>query len=668
MGKKARKHILEGYLPHDKTFTVNDNDTDLDPITIKLPDPPPLPTIDGYGLPAKDQVFTRAKMPARLVALEERAIENLRIIEMGSRHETVTGQKILEEIWRIFEKEKYNYKTEIQWIEKQIYYLLNGYWCYINGKPTYIDGWHYVYCSFWKMIDVIKNLGFPEYRDRDRKWFNFARYTYTTTEDEHGIDVGFRTCYGFMYPKHRRDGATYKGLCVGYFLTIYKRGAHAGIQSFNKSNAGEHYTEKLIPAWQSLPFFFKPQWQGSNNPAGELQFKLPAGRAYGKALGAKISYATTSKRTFYDGKKLYYYQGEEEGKTIEENIYERWGKMQPCLSVGDSAIIHGFSIHPSTVSDMIDQGGMNYYILSEHSKFNKRDEVKKQTISGLFRLFMPAYEGLEGYIGKYGESIIEKPTPEQIVFTGRKNGAKEQITASRKMLLDEGTPESKAKYRDEVMLFPITYAECFMGTSGGAGFDEQIIDTRVEELRRKNPAVPGDFKPKDGVKDAPIVFVPRDNGRWEVTKQLSDKESNLQHMDTWYNPITEEDETVWTPTFPTKFTLGIDPFGFSTRGEAKTRQNKDRMSDGGGAVFWERDALLDPGDIRSEYVSEIFVATYRYRPASDTEFAEDMLNAARYYGAMAFSERNISIINKHFIISIKCVFYSKQSIKTYNTY
>jgi len=649
MGKKARKHILEEYLPHDKYFVVNNDDPDLDEIKVKLPDPPPLPTIDGYGLPAKDQYFKRAKMPSRLTALEDRAIENLRIIELGSRHETVTGQKILEEIWRIFEQDKHTYKQEIEWIQKQIYYILNGYWCYINGKPTYIDGWHYAYCSFWIMLDVTKNDGYPEFRDRDRKWFHFARYCFTTTEDENGNDVGFRTSFGFIYPKHRRDGATYKALCVGYFITIFKRGAHFGIQSFDDSNANEHYTEKLVPAWNHLPFFFRPVWQGSINPRGELNFKLPTGRAYGKSLGAKISYATTSNRKFYDGKKLYYLLEEEEGKTKSEDIYERWSVMKPTLSQGDSALIHGFSIHPSTVADMIEQGGMEFFYLSEDSKFNERDESKHQTVSGLFRLFIPAWEGLEGSIGLYGESIIEKPTPEQVAYTGRRDGAKHQIMSYRKMLLDKGTPEAKAKYREHVMLFPTNYGECFRGASGGAGFDEQIIDTRVEELRRKNPAVPGDFEPKGGVKDAPIVFIPRDNGRWEVTKQLSDKESNLQHMDTWYNSITEQDETVWTPTFPTKFTLGIDPFGFSTKGEAKTRQNKDRMSDGGGAVFWERDALLDPGDIRSEYMSEMFVATYRYRPASDTEFAEDMLNAARYYGAMAFSERNIAIINKHFI-------------------
>ncbi len=255
MAKKARKHIIEGYLLHDKFFVVNNDDPDLDKITIKLPDPPPLPTIDGYGLPAKDQYFTRAKMPARLVALEERAIENLRQQEIDNRLRTITGQGILEETWRIFEKDKHTYKKEIEWVQKQIYFVLNGYWCYINGKPTFIDGWQYAYNNFWIMLDVTKNDGYPEYRDRDRRWFHFARYCYVTTEDENGIDVGFRTCFGFMYPKHRRDGATYKALCIGYFLTIFKRGAHAGVQSFDDSNAHEH----ACAHFRADPLF----WQGS---------------------------------------------------------------------------------------------------------------------------------------------------------------------------------------------------------------------------------------------------------------------------------------------------------------------------------------------------------------------------------------------------------------------
>jgi len=362
----------------------------------------------------------------------------------------------------------------------------------------------------------------------------------------------------------------------------------------------------------------------------------------------------TGKGRYYgfviDGNRLFFIQDYMiTHNTESEDIYERWSVIKPCLSQGDAALIHGFSIHPSTVADLEGQGGMNYYYLSEDSKFNERDAVKHQTISGLFRLFLPAYMGLEGYVGKFGESIMDDPTPEQVKFTGRTSGAREQIVSYRKMLIDKGTPEAKLKLREHISLFPTSYSECFRLTSGAIGFDIEIIDKRIEELRRKTQTVRGDFAWEDGIVDSRVVFTPNEEGRWYVSKQLSDSESNLRHRDTWYNPITEQDDTVWTPTFPSKYTGGFDPFQWSTRGEAKTRKGKERLSDGGGAILRERDAIEDPGDVKSEWRSLSFVATYRNRPASDDLYAEDMLMACVYYGSMAFSENNIAIINKHFI-------------------
>ena len=44
-----------------------------------------------------------------------------------------------------------------------------------------IDGWHYFYCAWWN-IDV----GLPKYKDRDRKFFLFARKIYTETNIQEG--------------------------------------------------------------------------------------------------------------------------------------------------------------------------------------------------------------------------------------------------------------------------------------------------------------------------------------------------------------------------------------------------------------------------------------------------------------------------------------------------
>ena len=74
------------------------------------------------------------------------------------------------------------------------------------------------------------------------------------------------------------------------------------------------------------------------------------------------------------------------------------------------------------------------------------------------------------------------------------------------------------------------------------------------------------------------------------------------------------------------------------------------MSDGGGAVFYNRDFVLDPeAKPIQDWVSYCFVADYRFRPSSDDEFAEDMLMGSVYFGAMHYPENNVRTTIKYFI-------------------
>ena len=43
-----------------------------------------------------------------------------------------------------------------------------GIWFMNNGEPTYMTGEHYYYLNWCKM-----DIGYPEYRDRDRRFFIF---------------------------------------------------------------------------------------------------------------------------------------------------------------------------------------------------------------------------------------------------------------------------------------------------------------------------------------------------------------------------------------------------------------------------------------------------------------------------------------------------------------
>src|SRR5690606_5777627 len=120
---------LSGYLIPDNYVVLNE-DKNLHPVYLKLPEPPPLHTIDGFGLPAKQQKFTKQIMPERWQ----------RIIDTSER---------IDDIWETLENNQHIYKEEIAWIALQWDRYLNGYWFFCNGKPTYLVGWHYVYCNFW---------------------------------------------------------------------------------------------------------------------------------------------------------------------------------------------------------------------------------------------------------------------------------------------------------------------------------------------------------------------------------------------------------------------------------------------------------------------------------------------------------------------------------------
>ena len=164
--KEVDAQILSQYKDAEKSVWVNTDDKDLTPIEIELPKPPEPHLIDNWGLPASEQMWHPPKLPRRLK-------------ELQAKYETLDG------IWTQIENHKDIYADEIAFIETQWDRRLNGYWFYNNGVPTYIDGWNYFYCG-WYIIDV----GLPKYRDRDRRFFLFARKMYTETK----------------YPKCDKDG------------------------------------------------------------------------------------------------------------------------------------------------------------------------------------------------------------------------------------------------------------------------------------------------------------------------------------------------------------------------------------------------------------------------------------------------------------------------------
>uniref|UniRef100_A0A6M3KNW4 Uncharacterized protein n=1 Tax=viral metagenome TaxID=1070528 RepID=A0A6M3KNW4_9ZZZZ len=648
----------------DKFFIVNDNDPDLFPIKIPLPELTlPLNEIDGYGLHPSDQIFQYTKYPDRLRKLERSVLEDLQEAETRDKNATATGQKFLKEIWNVLLLNRKEYREELRFIDREWRRRLNGYWCFIDGIPTHIDGWHYMFLNYFNL-----DIGKAEYRDRDRRWFLAQRFFYNDTTtfkkltkeglaipEKDGsyemIDLFIRLIIGSIPIKGRRMGDTFKVLLIMLEIITRTPRADGGIQGYNQDSGEKHYHKKLIPAWKELPFFFKPMWKGSSEPQKKLVFGTPASMSFEDSLGSSIVYATSGGELFYDGDKLYFYDCEEPGKTSTIDLQSRWNIVKPTLYLGDT--IHGFSVWPTTVEDIDDGGSKPFFNMLENSKYNQR-LPNGQTMSGLVVNFWPAYDGREGFIGKFGESIIEPATPSQAEWIKKNRmsskvliGAKKAIQEHKDFLLSLDTPESREEYYSYCRKFPTEFKEIYYVPGGAMDFPHEIIDKRMAELRRmdeKEYCRRGNFVWKNGRKDTEVDFVDDPQGRFNVYHMPKEDMRNLKCR---RNTIWGES---WAPLYPDKYTSSSDPYAYRTKAETKLTENKSRLSDGGGMIFQERDKLLDP-DTKNikDWITHNIAADYLERPDSNDDFAEDMLMASVFFGAMMFTERNIDLIIKHFI-------------------
>ena len=369
--------------------------------------------------------------------------------------------------------------------------------------------------------------GSADYRDRDRRWFHFARYCYNTKsktyrfkvtweEDDvfyeklfgiensarlyakikkiHGPEIEegiffkkgkLRTCYGFNYPKHRREGATTRASAINAEIGLRNFDTGNGIQAMDENTAGKVFNNHVVKGFDRLPWFFKPVNKGMT--VKKLEFKNNNRRkvvSRNRVLDSYIDYATTCNRKFYDSEKLAYLHNDECGKTTDEDVFARWLVQRLCLSQGSGSIIHGFAINTSTVGEMDKQGGENFFQLCEKSRFGNRTD-NGTTETGLLTLFISAYDSLEGFIDEYGMPLIENLTEEQKSSIDRDCGSKEylerEIASLRAQLAIN--PAAAKKLNEIYRLHPLKYRDCFRKNSDDSGFNALKMSDRYIELQ-----------------------------------------------------------------------------------------------------------------------------------------------------------------------------------------
>ena len=551
-------------------------------LLIMLPAQPPAKEIFGHGRPVDMQMWKRTAMPAEL--------SRIKSMDEWS------------EMPREF-RQKFS-----PYIEEEFRRRREGFWFYNAGRPTYITGRHYMMLQ-WTRMDV----GYPDYLEFQRDIFLHLA----------ACEADPR-CIGQLYTKCRRSG--YTNICSAVLLdeATQVKDKLLGIQSKTGKDAQENiFMKKVVYMFRHYPFFFKPIQDGTTNPRMELAFREPSKRITkknktsqtGEALNTVINWKNTTNNA-YDGEKLHLLYLDEAGKWEKPtDIRDAWRIQRTCLIVGRNIV--GKAMVGSTVNPM-DKGGKEYKDLWLDSDPMDRN-ANGRTKSGLYRLFIPADESLEGFFDKYGRPIITDPdTPvDGLDGVDVSQGARTYLKNER-----EALKHNPSELNEITRQFPFTEDEAFRDSIEGSLFNIGKIYQQIQynDELYPNPVVKGNFIWKE--KDKEVVFSPDPQGRFRVTWMPPPEDRN----------VIRTDRGKLVAPFADRGCGGVDSYDL------------DATVDGRGS----KGAMHLYNKFHMDNPSNMFVLEYASRPDLAKIFYEDVLMAAFFYGYPLLVENNKYGIVRYF--------------------
>ncbi len=553
-------------------------------LLVSLPAQPPEEEIEGYGRTDDLQLWERVSMPKEL--------SRIRSMDEWGEMPGEFRQK-----FRPYVEEEFRRRRE-------------GFWFFNKGIPTYITGRHYMMLQWTKM-----DIGYPNYLE-------FQREIYLHMA---ACEVDPR-CIGQLYTKCRRSG--YTNICASVLVdeATQVKDKLLGIQSKTGKDAQENiFMKKVVQMFRSYPFFFKPIQDGTTNPRMELAFREPSKRITkknktshkGEALNTVINWKNTTNNA-YDGEKLHIMYLDEAGKWEKpSDIRDAWRIQRTCLIVGRKIV--GKALVGSTVNPM-DKGGKQYKDLWADSNPSERN-ANGRTRTGLYRLFIPAYEALEGFFDVHGKPIIETPESSVDGIDGDSiyMGAKQFLKNERDSL--KGDP---SELNEVTRQFPFTTDEAFRDSIEGSLFNIGQIYEQIQHNDElfPNPVVRGNFVWKNGDQDTEVLFDPDPKGRFRVSWMPPTEIRNISKQENSKRVAPNAELGVG----------GVDSYDL------------DATVDGRGS----KGAFHLYNKFHMEYPSNTFVLEYASRPPLARIFYEDVLKAAFFYGYPVLIENNKYGIARYF--------------------
>ena len=500
------------------------------------------------------------------------------------------------------------------YIEQEFQRRRDGVWFYNNGEPTYITGRHYMFLQ-WSKIDI----GYPSYLAFQKEIFLHM----AACEADH-------RCFGQLYTKCRRSG--YTNICSSVLVDEASQVKEKllGIQSKTGKDSQENiFMKKVVAIFRGYPFFFKPIQDGTTNPRMELAFREPSKRITknnktsnrGDALNTVINWKNTTNNA-YDGEKLHMLYLDEAGKWEKPaDIREAWRIERTCLIVGKRVV--GKALVGSTVNPM-GKGGKEYRDLWADSDPNERNN-NGRTRSGLYRVFIPAYDALEGFFDKYGNPVVDDPSQsvhihgDVIGIDGEAidQGSKTYLKNERHSFKDD-----PSELNEIIRQFPFTDDEAFRDSIEGSLFNIGKIYQQIEhnDSLYPSPIVQGNFVWR--TKDEEVVFSPDPNGRFRVAWLAPKHLRNIKAEDRGKKVAPNGHIGVG----------GVDSYDL------------DATVDGRGS----KGALHMYNKFNMDVPGNTFVVEYASRPDLASIFYEDVLMCAFFYGYPILIENNKYGIARYF--------------------
>lgn len=317
---------------------------------------------------------------------------------------------VWEDLPPMFEKVTYNKSGDLiltpeqeEYADVEVGRCKKGVHTYIDGKVTWLPPKYYFYLKFW----VLEDSSRPEYRDCDRRYFTYLHHW-----------ENILWCLGLVRGKKRREGASSQATSNLVYEAVFYKNSNCGLISKTRDDSKDTFTDMVTFGYRHLPPFLKPKQVNKEDSVTEMVFAqkssnikdgIFSGKKEDEGHRSRINYRAPVLNA-YDRGRMSRILLDEFGKLpVEVPANQLFGIVAKTLVKGVKRV--GFVEMPSTVNKMT-KGGLGFKTIWENADLNK----KSPTVNRLVRYFCPAHDGYEGFIGRYGESIIGEPTLEQYQY------------------------------------------------------------------------------------------------------------------------------------------------------------------------------------------------------------------------------------------------------------